>query len=597
MRRLAWLLFLGTLPLAAGPAADLARAIHDNRLDPNECYRVRDLTLTREDVRIYLTDGYLIFSQPVAGRPIAAVFTTDVENGDGEVLLLPPSLAERRSLASYAGAPNLEEHFQNAVFYFTGDVYQALLAQIRNNPGNRKTPEVGALLEGQWTSVLRNIGAGYLTRLILDLLNGGAHKPDLLTAVFQTSRLGNFDMAYDPENPDQISAGQMAQRNNRTVFDMWTHFPSRSARTGAAPERLHWELSDYRIEATVEPDLNLTAVTRVKVKTSSAGVGAVPFEVARAMTVSQVTVDGRPAEVLQGETEGLGDSRGENAPFLVVPPEPLRPGIDYDFEFHHAGKIIEQTGDRVFSVTARGNWYPSLGLVATTFDLTFRYPHDLELVTPGDVIEDRTVGEWRITRRRPASPISMAGFNLGNYAHARVERGGYVVDVCANRALEPALQPRREFPQLPLTLPGRRNARATQLELPQSDPSPADPLARLQTLANDVASALEFMATRFGPPTLRHLTVSPIPGTFGQGFPGLIYLSTRSYVNPAQERLSPPDALFFDDLLQAHETAHQWWGGLVSSATIVTIGSWRPSPTTPLCSTWKRRGGRVSWKC
>jgi len=77
-----------------------------------------------------------------------------------------------------------------------------------------------------------------------------------------------------------------------------------------------------------------------------------------------------------------------------------------------------------------------------TYDLLFRYPRDLDLVTPGEVVEDRTEGDWRTTRRRTSSPIRMAAFNLGNYEHVRLERGGYTVDVCANRTLERALQPR-----------------------------------------------------------------------------------------------------------------------------------------------------------
>ena len=565
VRRAFWLWFLLALPLSAGPASDLARAIRENSLDRDACYRVRDLTLVKEDIHIYFTDGYLMFGKPVAGRRITAVFTAEVANGDGEVLLLPPSLAERRSLASYAGAPNLDEHIQAGVFYFTGEVYGDLMAQISGNPGNRKAPEIGALLEEKWTSVVRDVGEGYDTRLTLDLLNRSAAKPDLLAALMQGRKLGNFEVVYDPTDPDQIAAGQVVQRNGRSFFDIWSHFPSRSARSGKPPQRANWGLKDFRIQATVEPDLNLTAVTRVKVNPTAA-TAAVPFEIAQAMTVSQVLVDGKPAEVLQRETEQASVGRGENSLFLVAPPEPLSPGIDHEFEFHHAGKIIATIGDRVFTVIARGNWYPYFGFQAANFDLTFRYPHDLELVTPGDVIEDRTEGEWRITRRRPAAPIGLAGFNLGDYAHARVERDGYVVDVCANRSLEPALQPRVLLPApVPTVTLGRRGPRTSPLEIPPT-PVPADPLSRLNSLANDVASALEFMASKFGPPTLPHLTVSPIPGSFGQGFPGLIYLSTRSYVSPQTARLNQPDALFFDDLLQAHETAHQWWGGLVYSA-------------------------------
>jgi len=547
------------LPLVAGPAADLATAIRENSLDRDECYRVRDLTLVKDDLRIYLTDGYLIFSKPVAGRRIAAVFITQVENGDAEVILRPPNLAERRSLASYIGVPNLDDHFRAAVLLFTGEDYQALMAQIPNNPTNKKSAEMGALLESQWTPVLRNIIGSYDSRLALDLMNLPARQPGLFLAVVQSPELGNYNLFDDPENQDQIAAGQFTERNNRAFFDIWTHFPARAGRPHAP---LGLELNDFRIEATVEPDLNLSAVTRVKLKTAVDGMRIVPFDIAREMVVSEVKVNGMPAEVLQREAPKGNFGRGENDLFLVMPLAPLRAGVEYEFEFHHSGKVILQPAERVFYVAARGNWYPGFGNQFASFDLSFRYPHDWELVTPGDVVEDRTEGDWRITRRRPAAPIRMAGFNLGNYAHAQVAGDGYVVDLYANRSLDPSLAPR---PTLLMPPPLRGRGWTQRLPATQfSSPTP-DPLGRLEHLAADVGAALEFMSSKFGPPALSHLTVSPIPGNFGQGYPGLIYLSTRSYINPIGNRLPQEEDVFYDDLLVVHETAHQWWGAQVSS--------------------------------
>jgi len=56
-----------------------------------------------------------------------------------------------------------------------------------------------------------------------------------------------------------------------------------------------------------------------------------------------------------------------------------------------------------------------------------------------------------------------------------------------------------------------------------------------------------------------------VPGTFGQGFPGLIYLSTLSYVAPSIASLNPVQQAFFTEQLHAHETAHQWWGNIVAA--------------------------------
>jgi aminopeptidase N len=98
-------------------------------------------------------------------------------------------------------------------------------------------------------------------------------------------------------------------------------------------------------------------------------------------------------------------------------------------------------------------------------------------------------------------------------------------------------------------------------------PSPA---GRLQELSSEIGSAVELMVKYFGPPPLKTLTVSPIPGVFGQGFPGLVYLSTMAYLNPTDRPpgwQSESSRVFFSELLHAHEAAHQWWGNLVTSAS------------------------------
>jgi hypothetical protein len=570
---LAWALGAVVLlhePLRAGPASDLARAIREDSFDPTECYRVRDLRLAKEDIRIYLTDGHLIFAKPVAGSRIAAVFTADTENGDAEVILMPPDRAERRSLASYIHSPNLDEHFRTAVFLFTGDEYDTLVSQMADNPSNRKTPELGPLLDETYTPMLRNLGASYQSRLVLDLLNREAHKPDLFAVLISSTKLGNFDVAFDPAAREQVSAGQVVNRGGRTLFDFWTSFAARSMRVNPAAPPSDLSVRDYRIEATVDPGLSLSAVTRMKVQAHANGLRALAFDITPQMEVTAASLDGQPAEVLQQESLRSDARRGGNQMFLVVPREPLRPGGEHELEIRHAGRVIVDAGDRVLYVNARGNWYPLHRSQYAAYDLTFRYPKDLDLAAPGELVEEHTDGDWRVTHRRTASLIRVAGFNLGRYARRSVERGGYVVEVCANRALESSLRPAPAFftPLPSTTRPLSRQSVTTTMP-----PAPApEPLERLQSLAVDIATAMEFMASKFGPPALPHLTVSPIPGTFGQGFPGLIYLSTLSYLKrlPGAEgtvRSGESAELFFQDLLQAHETAHQWWGNRVDTAS------------------------------
>ena len=569
MRGLAVVLgLLFYIPAYGGTAADIARAIRENSFDRDECYRVRDLTIVKDDIRIYLSDGHLIFSKPVGGRRISAVFVSDVEGGDGEVILRPPDTAERRSLAGYINSPTLDEHFTTAVFLFSGDDYTEIKAQFAGNPANKKSPENAPLLDEEFGDVLRNLGASYQTRLTLDLLGGSARPAGIFAGLFSGRKLGNFDVVYDPASLEQILAGQVRSRDGRLYFDTWTSFRSRANRKDPSPPKLDLVTSNYRIEATVNPDLSLSVVTKVTVRPNIDEMSAAAFEITPLMNVSEAKVDGKPAEVLQRESLRGNLSLGGNNLFVVVPPEPLHTGSSYEFEFHHTGKVILDAGDRVFYVTARGNWYPIHRVQFATYDLLFKYPQDLDLVTPGDVVEDRTEGEWRITRRRTAAPVRLAGFNLGSYIHVKLERSGFTVDVCANRALERDLKPRNTLP--PPTIPDTLRRRVPPSISTLSNEPPPSPTDRLRQLADGVASAMEFMTGKLGPPTLPYLTVSPIPGTFGQGFPGLIYLSTLSYLKTLPHSGQPiqeSQELFFLELLQAHETAHQWWGNRVASSS------------------------------
>ena len=145
-----WLLALGLLarlPLMAGTAADVARAIRENSFDRDECYRVRDITLVKEDIASTSPTDTSSSASRWRAAAIAAVFLADADGGDGEVMLLPPDRAERRSLATYIDSPNLDEHFRGAMFLFTGDVYDALKAQLPETPPTRRSPKLAALLD------------------------------------------------------------------------------------------------------------------------------------------------------------------------------------------------------------------------------------------------------------------------------------------------------------------------------------------------------------------------------------------------------------------------------------------------------------------
>lgn len=548
-------------------AASLAEQLRRLELDPDQCYRVRDLELLREDIRIFLNDGVLIFSQPLHGRRVVAIFRAMDAGDDGELILRPPDRGERASLARATGSANLSEHFKTAVFVFGDGGGEELLESIRN-ASPKPLPEEGLLLASRHAEAVRNFAQSFQVRLLRDVLSGD-RRNGLFYAAISSAARGNFDVLHDPTLPEQVIIGEVPAASPGR-FNVWASFPSRSRRQEAErwPEELFVE--DYRIEAAVNQELRLNTRIEAVLKPQRQLQGAVLFELAPEMEVKAARLDGQPVEVFRRESLRANLIGGlSNEPFLLVLPRPLEPGSVHRVEFELSGNVIRRAGNGVYYVGARTNWYPSRGFHFTRFDMTFRVPKDLRVAATGDLEEETVEGETRIARFRTSAPVRLAGFNIGNFESAVVEAKGLRVRVYANRTVEPSLLPQpRQIVMPPGTaarLPGRGPTQVITLT-----PSPPNPQARMKELAAETAAAMEWMAAQFGPPALPAVTVSPIPGSFGQGFPGLVYLSTISYLpekdRPAAVQTSKLN-VFYSELLLAHEAAHQWWGNLVTSAS------------------------------
>jgi len=566
-------LLLVSAVLGAEPtAAQLARAVRETAADPAECYRVRDLSFAKEDIRLYLNEGYLIFSKPIDGRRVWAAFSSDVDGGDGEVILFPPTRSERQSLAGFTQSPNLDEHLRSAFMVFTDGTAERLLEQIQRDGTGRRAPEIGAATAAEWSPIAANIAAPMQMRLVEDIL-APAREGSLVFLALGGKSLGTFDILMDGREGNQIVARQRTEHNGKPAYDVWTSFPARSVRNGNAVGEREFTLSDYRIDASLDALLHVQAVTKVTVRVGAKARRVFSFAIANAMQVRSVKIDGVPVEVLAGDSvRGRIAGVSEEQPLLIVAPNEIAAGSQHEFEFEHLGNVITSAGDNVYFVNARGSWYPHIGSGAATFDLRFRYPRRLTLVTAGDPVDDRLDGDWRVTERRISVPVSSAGFNLGDYEKVVTSAPGIAIDVYGNRHVEDSLRPRVIYIPIPSADATMGRGRGRGLAAPPIDPipimpPPPDPLGRLKAVAADMSSSMEFYANLFGPPAIKHVTVAPIPGTFGQGFPGLVYMSTIAYLDP-QDRpaalRSAREQAFYSDLIVPHEAAHQWWGAVVN---------------------------------
>src|SRR5579872_1263431 len=260
---------------AAKPAEALYMQLGSVGLDAARVYQVRDASLDRASIHISLEDGTIAFTQDVMGRVTGAFF-----EGEGEILLVPPSEVERKSMGLFTGMAILEERFATAYFRFNDDVMAELGPDLRAATTEQEFLERA----GPAAKNLANIDAMRLLTTFSHMLpsadgnspsSDDASQPDrsdrFLHARLQGTKLGVFDVYFDSTAAEQVLVGQpKAAGTGETFYDVWTSFspvqtkPSRSGTLSAEPQNekvpgQRIAVRSYKIRTGVEPPKKIQA--------------------------------------------------------------------------------------------------------------------------------------------------------------------------------------------------------------------------------------------------------------------------------------------------------------------------------------------------
>jgi aminopeptidase N len=97
-------------------------------------------------------------------------------------------------------------------------------------------------------------------------------------------------------------------------------------------------------------------------------------------------------------------------------------------------------------------------------------------------------------------------------------------------------------------------------------PSHPSPVRTEVTVGENAARAIRYYSDRFGSYPYSHLALTQMPGRDSQGWPGLVFLSSYAFLDREQrEQLHyEPYRILLQQLIPAHEAAHQWWGDLIT---------------------------------
>jgi Peptidase family M1 domain len=559
------LAFLFLLPNPA-PCVESPREIlatlNALRLDTQSTYTIAPndrIEIHQADAVLSFTDGKLAFFQRYQGRITGFVFS-----GLGHALALPRDPVEKQQLARFLGAPILDQQFFSGYFRFTDDTAQELLSQFQR-AGIVPSPDDA--LAAFWQPQLERLNPTHSLRILFEKFYSSPRH--FFHAGIDGQLTGPFDVLLDQSRNEQFMLGQPRRAGNFIYYDVWSSYSLPSS----SPPPATFRALHYHIDTTIHADNSLEGRTTVDFRALTGSEQILFISLARDLKVEKISLaDGSSLPFFQNEglTEQQLRTRGDDTLCIFLPQAPDA-GQPFMLTLTYRGNVIADAGNGVLYVGARESWYPHFGDAAefALYDLTLHWPKHLRLVATGEKSDEHEEGENRAAHWSTSQPVPEAGFNLGEYAVASVTSGKLSIDVYANKELEEAILRRLTPPQtepdpsfhLPAAGIGAIAANNSIILLP---PRPAD---ALKQLAHDIDSSIHFYEQYSGPFPFHTLSVSQIPGTFGQGWPGLLYLSTFSFLPAAaQERagLTAAGREQFTEIVPFHEVAHQWWGNVVS---------------------------------
>jgi Peptidase family M1 domain len=561
LHSLALLFFLPCCANAADSPHDALAALNALGIDAQSTYSISPqdrIEIRQADVSISLTDGKLAFFQPYEGR-----ITGFVYSGIGHVLALPRDPIEKQQLARFLGAPILDQQFFSGYCRFTDDTAQDLLSQFQR-AGITPSPD-SALLE-VWQHQLERLNPSHSQRILFEKFYSSPRH--FFHAGLDGQLTGPFDILLDQSRNENFMLGQPRRAGNSIYYDVWSSY----SLPGTHPPQIPFRPVHYHIDTTIRPDNSLEGRTTVDFRAITGSEQILFISLARALKVDKISLaDGTALPFFQNEglTEQQLRDRGDDTLCIFLPQVPAT-GQSFTININYRGNVISDAGNGVLFVGARESWYPHFGDAAefVLYDLTIHWPKHLRLVATGDKSDEHEAGDYRVAHWTTPRPVPEAGFNLGEYAVSSLSSGIPSIDLYANRQLEDALlsrlSPRATEPDPNLHFSPSDPRIVNPLASPPSPPRPAD---ALKQLARGIDSSIHYYEQFGGPFPFHGLSVSQIPGAFGQGWPGLLYLSTFSFLPPqVQERagLTTAGQEQFTDIVPFHEVAHQWWGNVVS---------------------------------
>jgi hypothetical protein len=526
----------------------------------SESFVIENVTIVRDVATLTLKNGTFSFTPAVLGRPTAGVFI-----GEGQIAITPPVPWELAHLKLLTGQESLSENFDRAVVFFTDKSYE----QIKANARQQAVPPaaVNALKDMRDRLRTRPTSIRSMTEALLNDETVDNIEADTLADLYNPRQPGFFNIYLHGRKysdlrfhvrprgalpslagPEEIA---LINLNPGSADDgiLYLGHSVEEYRKGTAisrEDKRSVSAESYRIYTKIQKNEHLDAKAGVGFRGVTDGDRVIKFGLLPTLRVHSVSIDSTPVPFVQEDKKADGS-------FYVILPQPMSKDQTYHLTIEYAGdQVVHKAGGGNFYVEARTSWYPSLNSFGdqAKYDLTFESPRQYTLVSVGNQVKSTRQGDFTVSQWVSETPLAVAGFNYGDFKKTQVSIKDfpYVVEGYAASTVPDYL---------------RSNDDLVGTISPNS--------LMNQTLSQADVSIRVFEKW-FGRPPYGRIAITQQPDfSFGQSWPGLVYLPVSAFLDSTQRwRLLDGISKGMNDFIQEvtpHEVAHQWWGHMVGWAS------------------------------
>jgi len=483
---------------------------------------VEGLQIRRDAALFELQKGELAFARMEGHRDCVAYFA-----GRARIRFAPTQPVERENLRRRYGRPEFDEVVASVVFLFADTTAEELRSRLRFGPARfayaRPTsPEnLRDLIVKKSGFVVPSLARALLER----------RSSRYFAAVVMTGDGVRWRFEIDPARTEEVEFSRVSDGG---ALPSWTWVRCRTA--GAASDSLERDrvpplvVRSYTIDMTLGGGLVPSYVVDMGCEVVDDSLRYLPLQLADIHTApdSVRTSDGVSCPVTWNQDASLWV---KNEVFWVDLGRMRRHGERFRLHMRYQGQALgQEVGIPLLS--SRAGWYPVVDWEDPAFyDITFHLDRPLSVVSIGDSVSTEEDPDGRVASRwRTSDPVWSATWHIGELDQAIVQREG--------------------LPEFRVISYGGRDDLVRRDLLRLSRKSPGKAL--IAPVGNDVAASYSFYQEILGALPLTRLNAIESYDTHGEAYAGFLLLDWTTFQgsNPWGE----------DDILRAHEVAHQWWG-------------------------------------